>query len=638
MPDMRKPRPTSQPFSQISPDEPGHLRQPMRRVIPRPDPLYVDSQGTTTRALPSQSRALVPAGPVTGTSVVPAAQPQPAPQSTPQPGKADFYGNSRGEMGRGSAPSSGRAVVPSGPVTGTSLVPVNEPARVQPEAGSAQPKAAHEPDYRARAETMGRAKADSAAYEAHRATQDARFEAAKSQPAAPAKTTGRMRTAINGTTGKGLGALAVIPAIAESAADDSTARYAKRFGMDEPTGDGSVGDVAKFAALRGLGFASDLGNSLTMGVAGNLLYRDMQGEQAPNAAVAAPAQQSAQQLSPQQSVDAVQTNDDQEPAAPLVSDAPGNGYVKTGFGQGQQGGEIVARLDANGVPEFSNDQAAQQSAVAGNLPITQPLRRGAAGNTMTLPAGATELARGTNVPTAEQQFAAQGSASNLGNGVGTFSQNAPGTAAEAIARFERANEIRGSIKRPRELGDNGGKLTIVRDSGRTPSRSERLRARYEQRLAETEALKRRGDTEAMNAQTLAERNDLARQELMGQQALNEQTLQKGQIDLNAAQRIEQLYALYDQASAADRPAIAEQLRVLTGKDQPARYAVAAGGQMVDPVTQQLVTQPAVVFNQQTGEVVSRGQGAPETATRPVGTRSTVNGKTAVWDGNQWIPQ
>ena len=32
--------------------------------------------------------------------------------------------------------------------------------------------------------------------------------------------------------------------------------------MDEPTGDGSVGDVAKFATLRGLGYASDLGRNL----------------------------------------------------------------------------------------------------------------------------------------------------------------------------------------------------------------------------------------------------------------------------------------------------------------------------------------------------------------------------------------
>lgn len=60
---------------------------------------------------------------------------------------------------------------------------------------------------------------------------------------------------------------------------DSTARYAKRFGMNEPTGDGSAGDIAKFAALRTLGYASDLGNDLTFGLAGKYLYQDKPGAQ-----------------------------------------------------------------------------------------------------------------------------------------------------------------------------------------------------------------------------------------------------------------------------------------------------------------------------------------------------------------------
>lgn len=53
---------------------------------------------------------------------------------------------------------------------------------------------------------------------------------------------------------------------------DLTDRYAQRFGVDAPTGDGSFGDVAKFAAIRAGGFASDLGNTLTGGLAG-ALYR-----------------------------------------------------------------------------------------------------------------------------------------------------------------------------------------------------------------------------------------------------------------------------------------------------------------------------------------------------------------------------
>lgn len=67
--------------------------------------------------------------------------------------------------------------------------------------------------------------------------------------------------------------LAVAGAITDSAAPDSTDRYARRFGVSPPTGDGSVGDIAKFVGLRAGGFASDLGNKLTLGAAGNF-YRD----------------------------------------------------------------------------------------------------------------------------------------------------------------------------------------------------------------------------------------------------------------------------------------------------------------------------------------------------------------------------
>lgn len=72
---------------------------------------------------------------------------------------------------------------------------------------------------------------------------------------------------------KGNMALATGGAIVDAAAPDSTARYAQRFGVSEPTGDGSFGDVAKFAALRAGGFASDLGNRALLGLPG-MLYRD----------------------------------------------------------------------------------------------------------------------------------------------------------------------------------------------------------------------------------------------------------------------------------------------------------------------------------------------------------------------------
>jgi hypothetical protein len=90
-----------------------------------------------------------------------------------------------------------------------------------------------------------------------------------------------LRKVANGTAGKLLGGAAAAGAILDSAEPDSTARYAQRFGVSEPTGDGSIGDIAKFSLLRAGGFASDLGNNLTLGLAGNFFRdRDMPRNQA----------------------------------------------------------------------------------------------------------------------------------------------------------------------------------------------------------------------------------------------------------------------------------------------------------------------------------------------------------------------
>lgn len=80
---------------------------------------------------------------------------------------------------------------------------------------------------------------------------------------------------IASVAGKAFSGAAGAGAVADSMEDDSTARYAQRFGVSEPTGDGSAGDIAKFAGLRALGFASDLGNRLTGGLAGRF-YEDNQ--------------------------------------------------------------------------------------------------------------------------------------------------------------------------------------------------------------------------------------------------------------------------------------------------------------------------------------------------------------------------
>lgn len=94
------------------------------------------------------------------------------------------------------------------------------------------------------------------------------------------------RGRLNSGVGRMVGAGLAVQAIGDSAAEDSTARYAERFGVSEPTGDESIGDMAKFVGLRAGGYASDLGNTLTMGLAGKYLYRDQQPGSVSNAGAA----------------------------------------------------------------------------------------------------------------------------------------------------------------------------------------------------------------------------------------------------------------------------------------------------------------------------------------------------------------
>ncbi|MDV8060179.1 hypothetical protein [Pseudomonas aeruginosa] len=93
-------------------------------------------------------------------------------------------------------------------------------------------------------------------------------------------------------------------------------------------------------------------------------------------------------------------------------------------------------------------------------------------------------------------------------------------------------------------------------------------------------------------------NELDRQRLAGEQeARGFQT--------RAAQRIEKLYEQYNKAAPEDRAAIAEQIRVLAGKDAPNRFTVVPGGQEYDPQSMQLLTRPARVLNNQTGQFIDQ---------------------------------
>ena len=164
------------------------------------------------------------------------------------------------------------------------------------------------------------------------------------------KAGGLVRPALNSRLG-GLGVgLATVGAVAQAADEDATAKYAKRFGVAEPTGDGSFGDMAKFGALRAGGFASDVGNNLTGGVVGKRFFRDQQpgiGTTPQAAAQAVPTPAPA----PQPKEELAQNTPNLSASAPVLRPPPpSNGIVARSTG-GQQ-------IYQDGPASFTDDRSA----------------------------------------------------------------------------------------------------------------------------------------------------------------------------------------------------------------------------------------------------------------------------------------
>lgn len=178
----------------------------------------------------------------------------------------------------------------------------------------------------------------------------------------------------------------------------------------------------------------------------------VKGTNPPVVATTQPAPSGPYLLSPVQQPAAAVQSDTAQPAAPsIVADtvaAPtgpllSDQYRPTGIGADAKGGQIVAQVGPNGEPQFSNIKADQQSAKGlGQISVspnpqpvsTQPSTLATAGG---IPASA---------PAPPPDFASLGSAGNLGDGIGTFSQAQTGDAALSMGRFQKAQDLRDSYK------------------------------------------------------------------------------------------------------------------------------------------------------------------------------------------------
>lgn len=382
-------------------------------------------------------------------------------------------------------------------------------------------------------------------------------------------------------------------------------------------------------------------------------------------AEAAPVQPAAPQAVPSSAV-AVASAAGPRETAPTPQ---GNGYQQTGING------IVGKKDENGQYSFTNEGAAVAGA-AGQLRGSTPgMASGGQGfavggpGAMSAPEGARVLASGSNYKTPAQEFAQLGSSANLGNGVGTFSQAEPGSAQEALGRFERANQEREQMiaaSRRGQVGEGGGRVTVVGDSGRLESQQRQAFAAAstphagsqngQLTIGQINAMRglvadersdatSRANAQAGNAAALAGEQmrqagadqRFAQSHALDQQRTAAEVESKGFAN-RSAQRIEKLYEQYDKAAPEDRPAIAEQLRVLSGKSE---------GSLKDnfiKVKRPIYNADGHYMGDQEELVDLRGgQSAQQQAQRTDASKfekgkvyTDANGNQARWDGAQFV--
>lgn len=148
-------------------------------------------------------------------------------------------------------------------------------------------------------------------------------------------------------------------------------------------------------------------------------------------------------------------------------------YRPTGVGQGSNA--IAGRIGANGTAEFSNTPTDLASAAGLAQLNTAPREQASTG-----PVSLADIMPGTGAaPGSNADFASLGSARNLGDGVGTFSQANAGDSALAMGRFQRANDLRAGY-RAQDNADlaayrarQGASINVVRDSSQPYTREDK---------------------------------------------------------------------------------------------------------------------------------------------------------------------
>ncbi|MDM1760014.1 hypothetical protein [Acinetobacter sp. 251-1] len=444
---------------------------------------------------------------------------------------------------------------------------------------------------------------------------------------------------------KGVGYLGAASSLFANAATPSE-DYRERFGLGDqsPEDLGTAKGFAKDFGVRALGYASDLGNALTFGQAGRL-YADKQ--RIASEAKAAQPEFNAKQNNPNTVVDnpfgnnkappTTQTQPEVQTPSSLAQNSDPYAIQQKGnsFSYANPGAAAQARAD--GVREgeglgFKVRPANDPKGVANFMkntqemgPTEQQVQNAIAQREMSL---GMQGYGGIRQPQAPQRNEAQ-----------EAERQAVIRAAStpiAGARGLTANQVR-TLSDLQQGEDNRANQRYTTDANNVAALQREAMGQagqnYRTELGEQGTNNRFNANLGFDAQKFQATNDLANREF------NLNATEKGFGIRNSA-RLEKLYEQYDSAkSDEDRKSIQEKInrytgnKADTGKD---RYMTVGGGQQWDDKAEGTLTQPQRLFDTQTRQFVDTPQGNPPQ--RAVGTISKVGGKTAVWDGENWVQQ
>ncbi|WP_180176914.1 hypothetical protein [Acinetobacter sp. YH12039] len=445
---------------------------------------------------------------------------------------------------------------------------------------------------------------------------------------------------------KGTGYLGAASALFANAATPSE-DYRERFGFGDqsPEDFGTVKGFAKDFGIRGLGYASDLGNALTFGQAGRF-YADKQ--RIASEAKAAQPEFNTKQNNPNAVVNNPFGNNKAPPTTQTQPEA------QTQSNSVQNSDPYAIQQKGNSF-SYANPSAAAQARADG---IREGEGLGFKVRPVNDPRGVANLFANTQEmgPTEQQiQNAIAQREMNLGLGMRGYGNNpvqapqrndAQEAERQAViraastpiagARGLTANQVR-TLSDLQQGEDNRANQRYTTDANNVAALQREAMGQagqnYRTELGEQGTNNRFNANLGFDAQKFQATNDLANREF------NLNATEKGFGIRNSA-RLEKLYEQYDSAkSDEDRKSIQEKInryagnKADTGKD---RYMTVGGGQQWDDKAEGTLTQPQRLFDTQTRQFVDTPQGTPPQ--RAVGTISKVGDKTAVWDGENWVQQ